>query len=265
MAKFFKIADIVIGKGKPILVAGPCAIESLDMALRVGQVMAELTDKMGIPFIFKGSYDKANRMSGKSGRGLGFPKGLLALRAVKERVGVPVLTDVHETYQVEAVASVADVLQIPAFLCRQTDLVIAAASSKRAVNIKKGQFLAPQDMKFIAEKAESTGNKKIILTERGTSFGYHDLVLDPRSIVILKELGYPVLLDITHLCQRPGASLGSSSGERKFVVPFAKAGLALNVDGIYMEVHPNPKNAISDKDIQIPLGEVKEVLKQIFG
>ena len=261
--KKVKIDDVEFGGARRVLVAGPCAIESEDMAMETAQTLAEITDKLNIPFVFKASYDKANRLSIESGRGLGFPKGLLVLRSVREKVGVPVLTDVHETYQVEAAASIADILQIPAFLCRQTDLVVSAASTGKAINIKKGQFLAPQDMQYIAQKALSTGNDKIILTERGSSFGYHDIVFDPRSIVIMKDSGYPVLVDATHLCQQPGAGGGKTSGNRRFSLPFAKVAFALDADGIYMEVHPDPQNAISDKDVQIPLNSVEDFLKTL--
>ncbi len=257
------VDDVVFGGAKKVLIAGPCAIESEEMAMQTAQKLAEITDKLEIPFVFKASFDKANRLSIESGRGLGFPKGLLVLRNVKEKVGVKILTDVHETYQIEAVSSVADILQIPAFLCRQTDLVVAAASTGKAINIKKGQFLAPQDIRYIAEKAKSAGNDRIILTERGASFGYHDIVFDPRSIVIMKEFGYPVIVDVTHLCQQPGALGGRTGGNRKFAVPFAKAGLALGADGIFMEIHPDPQNAISDKDVQIPLDEAEKVLKSL--
>ncbi len=260
-----KVKNVVIGGEKPVLVAGPCAIENEDMVLRTAETLAQITAKLEIPFIFKASYDKANRLSVRSGRGMGFPKGLLVLEKVRRNFDFPILTDVHETYQVEAAASVADILQIPAFLCRQTDLVLAAASTQKPVNIKKGQFLAPEDMKFIAEKAESVGNSHIILTERGTSFGYHDLVFDPRSVVIMKEFGYPVLVDITHMCQKPGAGGGRSGGDRRFAVPFGKVALALGADGIYMETHPDPENAISDRNIQIPLAAVEQTLSEIFA
>jgi len=259
-----KVKNVVIGGEKPVLVAGPCAIENEDMVLRTAETLAEITARLEIPFIFKASYDKANRLSIHSGRGMGFPKGLLVLEKVRRNFDFPILTDVHETYQVEAAASVADILQIPAFLCRQTDLVLAAASTQKPVNIKKGQFLAPEDMKFIAEKAESVGNSQVILTERGTSFGYHDLVFDPRSVVIMKEFGYPVLVDITHMCQKPGAGGGRSGGDRKFAVPFGKVALALGADGIYMETHPDPENAISDRNIQIPLAAMEQTLSEIF-
>lgn len=259
-----RVGNICIGAKKPILVAGPCAIEDRGMAMKTAQVLAEICDKLNMPFIFKASYDKANRLSIRSGRGIGFPKGLLILREIREKIEVPVLTDVHETYQVEAVASVVDIIQIPAFLCRQTDLVLASAKTKKTISIKKGQFMAPSDMKFIVEKAESAGNRKIILIERGTCFGYRDLVLDPRSIVWLREIGYPVLLDITHSAQSPGGTGGASSGDRKWATHYAKVGLALDIEGIYMEVHPDPEKAISDSAVQIPLNEVELLLKKIF-
>ncbi len=260
-----KIGDISIGGQKPILIAGPCAIESGEMVIETAKELKKITGKLGIQFIFKASFDKANRLSIKSGRGLGFPKGLIPLKTVREKLGIPVLTDVHETYQVEAVASIADILQIPAFLCRQTDLVVAAAKTGKPVNIKKGQFLAPQDMKHIAEKVLSTGNEQVMLTERGVSFGYHDLIFDPRSVIIMKSLGFPVIVDITHICQKPAADGGQSGGDRTFVVPFGKTALAMGADAIYMEVHPNPANAISDKDVQIPLCNAESVIEEIFG
>ncbi len=260
----FEISGIEIGKNRPILIAGPCAAESVEMVLETAGTLKDITARANIPFIFKASYDKANRLSISSSRGMGFPKGLLALKRVKDELDLPVITDVHETYQVEAVASVVDIIQIPAFLCRQTDLVLAAAASKKAVNIKKGQFLTPCDMKYIAEKVKNTGNNQIILTERGTSFGYGDLILDPRSIIWMKEFGYPVLLDITHTAQKTGGEKGFSGGDRNFVIPFGKVGMALGVDGIYMEVHPDPDNAISDKQIQVPLDDVERYINEIF-
>jgi len=262
---FSKIGNITIGGGKRVLIAGPCAIESAEMALTVAEKLAEITEKLEIPFIFKASYDKANRLSLHFGRGMGFPAGLKVLSDIREKFAIPVLTDVHECYQVEAVASVADVLQIPAFLCRQTDLALAAAVTGKPVNIKKGQFLAPQDMKPIAEKISEAGNEQIILTERGVSFGYHDLIFDPRSVVTMQELGYPVIVDVTHICQKPAGSGDSSTGDRKFVKTFGKVAVALDADGIYMEVHPDPQNAISDRDIQIPLDEVEDVIREIWG
>ncbi len=262
--KEIKVKNISIGGDEPVLIAGPCAIESKDMVFQVAETLGEITAKLDIPFIFKASYDKANRLSIESKRGMGFPRGLAVLSEISKRFDFPIITDVHETYQVEAVSSVVDILQIPAFLCRQTDLVLAAAKTGKPVNIKKGQFLSPYDMKFIAGKAEYIGNKSIILTERGSSFGYNDLILDPRSIVIMKEFGFPVIVDITHTCQKPGAGEGKSGGDRKFAVPFGKVAFALDADGIYMEVHPDPENAISDSQIQIPLDMAEKVIKEIF-
>ena len=262
--KEIKVKNISIGGDEPVLIAGPCAIESKDMVFQVAETLGEITAKLDIPFIFKASYDKANRLSIESKRGMGFPRGLAVLSEISKRFDFPIITDVHETYQVEAVSSVVDILQIPAFLCRQTDLVLAAAKTGKPVNIKKGQFLSPYDMKFIAGKVQSVGNENIMLTERGSSFGYNDLILDPRSIVIMKEFGFPVIVDITHTCQKPGAGEGKSGGDRKFAVPFGKVALALDADGIYMEVHPDPKNAISDSQIQIPLDMAEKVIKEIF-
>jgi len=262
--KEIKVKNISIGGDEPVLIAGPCAIESKDMVFQVAETLGEITAKLDIPFIFKASYDKANRLSIESKRGMGFPRGLAVLSEISKRFDFPIITDVHETYQVEAVSSVVDILQIPAFLCRQTDLVLAAAKTGKPINIKKGQFLSPYDMKFIAGKVQSVGNENIMLTERGSSFGYNDLILDPRSIVIMKEFGFPVIVDITHTCQKPGAGEGKSGGDRKFAVPFGKVALALDADGIYMEVHPDPKNAISDSQIQIPLDMAEKVIKEIF-
>jgi len=262
--KEIKVKNISIGGDEPVLIAGPCAIESKDMVFQVAETLGEITAKLDIPFIFKASYDKANRLSIESKRGMGFPRGLAVLSEISKRFDFPIITDVHETYQVEAVSSVVDILQIPAFLCRQTDLVLAAAKTGKPVNIKKGQFLSPYDMKFIAGKAKYIGNKSIILTERGSSFGYNDLILDPRSIVIMKEFGFPVIVDITHTCQKPGAGEGKSGGDRKFAVPFGKVALALDADGIYMEVHPDPENAISDSQIQIPLDMAEKVIAEVF-
>ncbi|RKZ31157.1 3-deoxy-8-phosphooctulonate synthase [bacterium] len=262
--KVIEMGKVKIGDDKPVLIAGPCAIESEGMAIHTAEKLTEIAQKFAIPFVFKGSYDKANRLSIQSGRGLGFPAGLSVLRKIKENLDIPILTDVHETYQVEAVASVVDILQIPAFLCRQTDLILAVASTGKVINIKKGQFIQPDDMKYLIGKAEFVGNDKIILTERGTCFGYGDLIFDPRSVIIMKEFGYPILVDVTHLCQRPGTGEGMSSGNRKYAVPFAKIGLTLGASGIYMEVHPQPENAISDKDIQIPLDNAEQVIREIF-
>ena len=237
-----KVADIGIGGDKTtVLIAGPCAIENEEMTLATASALRKITSKMGIPFIFKASFDKANRLSIESERGVGLTNGLKILLKVKETLGLPILTDIHESYQAEAVASVADIVQIPAFLSRQTDILLAAAATKKVINIKKGQFLAPEDMKYIAGKALSVGCKQIILTDRGTSFGYHDLVLDPRGIIYMKRLGYPVILDVTHTTQKPGAAGGSTGGDRSLTPHFIRLGFALGVDGIYMEVHPDPK------------------------
>ena len=262
--KPIKVKNIEIGGDKPVLIAGPCAIESREMVLRVAETLGKITSKLEIPFVFKASYDKANRLSVESERGMGFPRGLAVLAEIATEFDFPIITDVHETYQVEAVSSVADILQIPAFLCRQTDLVLAAAKTGKPINIKKGQFIAPENMKFIAGKALSVGNERIMLTERGSSFGYNDLIFDPRSIVTMKEFGFPIIVDVTHTCQKPGASGGKSGGDRKFAIPFGKVALALDADGIYMEVHPDPANAISDSEIQIPLDSAEKFIEQIF-
>lgn len=233
----------------------------MEIARRLKKTAADL--KVG--FVFKASFDKANRSSGASYRGPGLEKGLEILRAVKEELGLPVITDVHEVSQVEAVAGVVDAMQIPAFLCRQTDLLIAAGQSGRTVNVKKGQFLAPGDMGNIVAKLESTGNRRIILTERGSSFGYNNLVADMRSIVLMKETGYPVVIDATHSVQRPGG-LGDRSGGDGFLAPFiARAAVAVGSDGVFLETHPNPGKALSDGDNMVPLSEMGKLLKMLVG
>ncbi|MFH1318885.1 MAG: 3-deoxy-8-phosphooctulonate synthase, partial [Candidatus Omnitrophota bacterium] len=213
-------------------------------------------------FIFKASFDKANRTAIKSFRGPGLIEGLDILKEVKEKVGVAVLSDVHCPEQIKAVSEVVDVIQIPAFLCRQTDLVVEAAKTGKIINIKKGQFLAPQDMRYVVEKAESTGNKNIFLTERGVCFGYNNLVVDFRSFLIMKELGYPIIYDATHSLQRPSAAGGVSGGDREFIFPLSMAAAACGVSGLFMEVHPNPKQALSDKHTSYPLDKVENLLKK---
>ncbi len=243
-----------------LVIGGPCAIEGRDMAFRVCEGLLKGCQERGLDFVYKGSFDKANRMRVDSARGIGIDEGLRILADIGDEFGVMTLSDVHSVDEVEAVGGVCDVIQIPAFLCRQTDLVLAAGKSGSWVNVKKGQFMAPGDMGYIAEKVRSTGNEKVILTERGTSFGYGDIVLDPRSIVIMKELGYPVVLDVTHTTQRPGSGGGVTGGERRFTPYFMRVGMALGVDGIYMEVHTDPEKAISDRGSQIPLKDVAAML-----
>ncbi|MBI5894274.1 MAG: 3-deoxy-8-phosphooctulonate synthase [Deltaproteobacteria bacterium] len=262
--KVIKIGNIKIGGGNPfVLIAGPCVIESLSTTLLIAEKLQGITSKLNIPFIFKASYDKANRTSIKSYRGPGLKKGLEILNKVKKRFNVPILTDVHCKEDVKKIAKVADIIQIPAFLSRQTDLLIEAAKTKKIVNIKKGQFLAPWDIRRVIEKVASVGNEKIILTERGFSFGYNNLVVDFRSIPIMKETGYPVVFDATHSVQLPGGKGSSSGGERQMVSCLAKAAAAVGIDGLFLEVHPNPEKALCDGPNSISLSSLPELLKLI--
>ena len=259
-----EIAGITIGKGYPfVLIAGPCVIESEESALYHAQQLSGITKKLKIPFIYKTSYDKANRTSIKSFRGPGLLKGLKMLKKVKKEVGVPVLSDVHCREQIEEAACILDVIQIPAFLCRQTDFIIAAAKTQRPINIKKGQFLAPWDIKYVIEKIEAAGNRKIMITERGTSFGYNNLVSDMRSLPILKESGYPVIYDATHSVQLPGGSGKASGGQSGFIPSLARAATAIGIDGLFLEVHKNPKAALSDGPNTVCLRELEGLLKKL--
>ncbi len=246
------------------LIAGPCVIESPRHPHRVAARLKRIAERLGITFVFKASYDKANRSSLGSYRGPGLEAGLRILSSVRERHGVPILTDVHEVAQVERAAEVADVLQIPAFLCRQTDLVRAAAASGRIVNIKKGQFMAPWDMKSVLEKASSTGNRRIMVTERGFSFGYNNLVVDMRSFPVLRGLGFPVVFDVTHSVQRPGGLGDRSGGDAHFIDTLAPAGVAAGVDGIFMEVHENPARALSDGPNAYRLSRLSALLARLL-
>ena len=259
-----RIKDIVIGPGNPlVLIAGPCVIESEGMVMETAERIKNIAQQLDIPFIFKSSYSKANRLSISSFTGPGMEEGLRILSRVKEELDLPLLTDVHCTTEVEAVAQVADVLQIPAFLCRQTALVIQAARSGLPLNIKKGQFMAPQDMGYIAAKAESVGNRQVLLTERGTFFGYGNLVVDMRSLAIMGKLGYPVVFDATHSVQLPGSGQGRSGGQREFVPLLLRAAVAAGCQAIYMEVHPRPQKALSDSASQWPLGELEGLLVEV--
>jgi len=253
-----------LGAGRLFLIAGPCVIESPRHPLQVAARLKDITEELGIPLIFKASYDKANRSSLGSYRGPGLERGLEILAGVRERLGVKILTDVHETAQVEKAAHVADVLQIPAFLCRQTDLVLEAARSGRAVNIKKGQFMAPWDMKGILDKAASTGNRNIMVTERGFSFGYNNLVVDMRAFPTLRSFGYPVVFDVTHSVQRPGGLGDRSGGDAHFIDTLGPAGVAAGVDGLFMEVHENPARALSDGPNAYRLGRLKTLLQRLL-
>jgi 2-dehydro-3-deoxyphosphooctonate aldolase (KDO 8-P synthase) len=265
--KLVKAGKVEIGGERPLVViAGPCVVESRESALRHAAALKEIADRVGVPYIFKSSYDKANRSSVQSFRGPGLVKGLEILAQVREKIGVPILTDVHETEQIAAVKEVADILQIPAFLCRQTDFVIAVAQSGKIVNVKKGQFLAPWDMGNVVEKIRSTGNEQILLTERGASFGYNNLVSDMRSLVVMRELGYPVVFDATHSLQLPGGLGHASGGERKYIPALARAGVAAGVDALFMEVHEDPDRALSDGPNSLAMkdfGRVLAVVKQI--
>jgi 2-dehydro-3-deoxyphosphooctonate aldolase (KDO 8-P synthase) len=266
MSKEVEIGDVKVGGGRFIFIAGPCVIENRDITLRAAERLAKLTGRMSIPFIFKSSYDKANRTSVTSFRGPGLDEGLKILGEVRASIGVPVLTDVHSPGDASAAAEVVDVLQVPALLCRQTDLLVACGRTGKAVNIKKGQFLAPYDMRYAIGKVESTGNRDILVTERGTTFGYNNLVNDFRSFPIMKEFGYPVVFDATHSVQLPGGAGGVSAGQREFVFPLAKAAVAVGVEGIFMEVHEDPVCALCDGENSVPLDDLPamlEVLKRI--
>ncbi len=262
--KTVKVGDIVIGKDAPIvLIAGPCVIESEESVLRQAGKLKEITAKLKVPFIFKASYDKANRSSVDSYRGPGIEEGLKILEKVKKEIDVPVLSDVHSVQQVSAVSEVLDVIQIPAFLCRQTDLVVEAAATGKPVNIKKGQFMSPKEMDNIVKKAESTGNKNIMLTERGTTFGYNMLVNDFRGLVIMKQTGYPVVYDATHSVQMPGGKGTASGGEAQYVLPLSRAAVSVGCDALFVEVHDDPSKALSDGPNMLKMDELEEYLSQI--
>ena len=253
------------GKDSFFLSAGPCVIESDEHVLRMADAISKIARRLKIPLIFKASFDKANRTSLQSYRGPGLEKGLEALRRVKQETGVPVLTDVHEVSQVEAVAGVCDVIQIPAFLSRQTDLLVAAGRSGVTVNIKKGQFVSPPEVRHGVEKIRSTGNEKILVTERGSSFGYNNLVVDMRSLPVLRGFGYPVVLDVTHSVQLPGGAGTASGGQPEFIEPLARAGVGAGVDGIFMEVHDNPAAALSDGANALPLSQLERLLERLLA
>jgi len=259
------IGNINISNRLPMtLIAGPCAIESKDHALDMASALVEMTAKLGMGFIYKSSFDKANRTSLHSPRGLGLEKGLAVLAEVKKTMGCPVLTDVHLPDHCAEVGEVVDVLQIPAFLCRQTDLLIAAANTGQVVNVKKGQFLAPWDMRHVVNKLAEAGNPRIMITERGTSFGYNTLVTDMRSLPQLAETGYPVIFDATHSVQQPGGLGGASGGQREFVPTLARAAVAVGVAGVFMETHQDPDHALSDGPNMVPLDQMPALLKQLF-
>jgi 2-dehydro-3-deoxyphosphooctonate aldolase (KDO 8-P synthase) len=270
MAISFQFDNVRIGSGSLFLIAGPCVIESEDHAMRMAEIIKGVTRSLNVPFIFKASYDKANRTSLKSFRGPGLKEGLRILKKVKNVVKVPILTDVHEAGDVSTVAEVVDILQIPAFLCRQTDLIVAAALSERVVNIKKGQFVSPWDMKHVVEKCHASGNKRVFVTERGSSFGYNNLVVDMRSLAIMRKFA-PVVFDATHSVQLPSASHGdengqaTSGGQPEFIPVLARAAVAAGVDGIFMEVHDNPKEAKSDGANALDSRKLRGVLKELLA
>src|SRR5580700_2668223 len=269
MAISFQFDNVRIGSGTLFLIAGPCVIESEDHAIRMAEIIKGVTRSLNLPFIFKASYDKANRTSLKSYRGPGLKEGLRILKKVKDTVKVPVLTDVHETADVAKVAQVADVLQIPAFLCRQTDLIVAAALSERVVNIKKGQFVSPWDMKHAVEKCRTAGNDRVFLTERGSSFGYNNLVVDMRSLAIMRKFA-PVVFDATHSVQLPSASGGedgaaTSGGQPEFIPLLARAAVGAGVDGVFLEVHDNPKEAKSDGANALESTKLRGLLKELLA
>ena len=255
------IADgVVLGDDPLVLIAGPCVIESDAHALFLAKAIAAIAKRAGVPYVFKASFDKANRTSGSSFRGPGLEAGLPVLERVKREVGVPILTDIHEPGQAEAAAQVAEVLQIPAFLSRQTDLIVAAAMTGRAVNVKKGQFLAPLDVRHAIEKVRAAGNERVFITERGASFGYNNLVVDMRSFPIVRGLGTPVVFDVTHSLQLPGAGNGVTAGQAQFIEPLARAGVAAGVDGVFLEVHEEPARAKSDAENALALDKLAPLL-----
>lgn len=259
--KKIKLRDFEIGGNKLTIIAGPCAAESQAILDETAQGLKEITEKLGINYIFKSSFDKANRSSIYSYRGPGMEKGLEMLQNVKDKFDLPIVTDIHTPDQAEPVSKVADILQIPAFLCRQTDLLVAAAKTGKIVNIKKGQFLAPDQMGNLVKKVEECNNEQVLLTDRGSSFGYNNLVVDYRGIPIMQRFGYPVVFDATHSVQLPGANGTSSGGDRIFVPPLAKAAMAVGADALFFEVHPDPDNAKSDGPNMVPLDKAEELFK----
>lgn len=263
--KKIEIGRFAVGGDALTLIAGPCALESLELGLEVGRKTRDLCARLGINYIFKASYDKANRTSIFSKRGPGMELGLQWLAQIKEELGVPVLTDIHESCQAAPVAEVADVLQIPAFLCRQTDLLVAAAKTGRAINIKKAQFLSAWDMKSVLAKFHEAGNDKVMLCERGTTMGYNQLVVDMRSLVIMRSLGVPVVFDATHSVQMPGGLGNSSGGDRRFTLPLARAAASIGIDALFLEVHPEPEKALSDGPNMVPLSMLEGFLSQIVA
>jgi 2-dehydro-3-deoxyphosphooctonate aldolase (KDO 8-P synthase) len=260
------LGQMVMGGGAPlILMAGPCVVESEAHATGLAESLVEITSRVGIPFIFKASYDKANRTSIRSYRGPGITEGLRVLGAIKKRLQVPIVTDIHEAHEAALAAEVADVLQIPAFLSRQTDLIVAAAKTGRIVNIKKGQFLAPDDMKHAVAKVRDAGNERVVVTERGTSFGYHNLVVDMRGFPMMREQGIPVVFDVTHSLQLPGGGDGVTAGLAQYIAPLASAGVAAGVDGLFLEVHEEPSRAKSDAQNALRLDLLEPLLRRLMA
>ncbi|RJX35433.1 MAG: 3-deoxy-8-phosphooctulonate synthase [Desulfurivibrio sp.] len=255
-----------VGPGQPLLlIAGPCVLESEEIARRIAAQVKEVSGRLGISFVFKASFDKANRTSLSSYRGPGLTEGLRMLAAIRQEFRIPVVSDVHEVSQVEQAAEVLDILQIPAFLCRQTDLLVAAARTGKVVNVKKGQFMAPWDMEHAVAKIRQSGNRRILLTERGTTLGYNNLVVDMRSLPIMRSLGCPVIYDATHSVQLPGGAGGSSGGQRQFIAPLSRAAVAAGVDGLFMEVHPEPAKALCDGPNSLPLDQLEALLTTLVA
>lgn len=263
--KKVRISDnVTVGQGEPlVLIAGPCVIESARSAMEQAREIKEIATRVGIPFVFKASYDKANRSSASSYRGPGIEEGLRILAGIREELGVPVLSDVHSCAEIEAAAGTLDIIQIPAFLCRQTDLLVAAGSTGKVVNVKKGQFMSPHEMVNVVEKIEGTGNQRIMLTERGTTFGYNMLVNDFRGIVVMRETGYPVVYDATHSVQMPGGKGTSSGGDAKYVLPLSMAAVSIGSDALFLEVHKDPSAALSDGPNMVRLSDLEAYLEEI--
>jgi 2-dehydro-3-deoxyphosphooctonate aldolase (KDO 8-P synthase) len=257
-------SPITVGTDQPLLlIGGPCALESEDLARRVAEKMAEVCHKLGISYVFKASFDKANRTSLSSYRGPGLTDGLATLAKIRKELNVPVISDIHDISQVEAASEVLDIIQIPAFLCRQTDLLVAAAETGKPVNVKKGQFVSPWDMKNAVDKLRGAGGTKTMLVERGACFGYNNLVVDMRSLPVMRSLGCPVIFDATHSVQLPGGAGGASSGQREFIAPLTRAAVAAGIDGLFMEIHPAPDKALCDGPNSIPLGDVEALLTRL--
>jgi 3-deoxy-8-phosphooctulonate synthase len=263
MTLTIRVGNVEFGSGRLVLVAGPCVLESLDLGMEIAETVRDLCDELGFGYIFKSSFDKANRTSIASYRGPGIELGLEWLEKIRQQAGVPVLTDIHEAAQAPVAAEVVDILQIPAFLCRQTDLLVAAARTGRVLNVKKAQFMAPEDMTAVLSKCLEAGNDRVILCERGTSFGYHQLVVDMRSLAVMRALGAPVMFDATHSVQTPGGKGTTSGGDRRFVLPLARAAVAVGVDSLFLEVHPDPDRAKSDGPNMVPLDALRTFMQQI--